>query len=266
MKAKVIKINSAVAEKLLEKNDGNRTVSPAVVSRYARDMKAGRWKTAGNPINIGPNGKLLNGQHRLLAIISSGVELEAVVVTEDSDEVFDVYDTGRTRGLGQLLQMHGLSNTTAIGGIARLSIMYEMYPSQVWSHNLTTRQEIIGYVSDHRDDLESVIPDVNALNTHVRVGKNWYGTVDYLVSQHSKSPQKWADFHESVSTGIGLEKGDPRLALRNYFLRKGAPTTLWEQQTYVALGLIAWNRWLSKDMETLQLKFMRTSLPMPKVS
>lgn len=64
-------INAEVAMEILKNNIGNQSIKTAVLSQYTRDMKAGNWHTCYNPIVIGKDGTLVNGQHRLLAVCKS---------------------------------------------------------------------------------------------------------------------------------------------------------------------------------------------------
>ena len=63
------------AAKILGKNyEKNRNIRQSVVKRYANDMRSGRWSTdACPPIVIAKDGSLIDGQHRLSAVMQAGV-------------------------------------------------------------------------------------------------------------------------------------------------------------------------------------------------
>ena len=103
----VMSIGPEEAMRLFENNKNNRAISDKIVKQYAADMRAGNWKETGDPIYIDINGNLLNGQHRLWAIIESGVTLRFHVIYETDDDAFATFDTGRVRDLSQLV---GISN------------------------------------------------------------------------------------------------------------------------------------------------------------
>jgi hypothetical protein len=63
--AQVEEITLEIAERLLQANSLNRRISGPVVERYARDMKAGRWKLNGQTIKISSRGRLLDGHRRI---------------------------------------------------------------------------------------------------------------------------------------------------------------------------------------------------------
>lgn len=79
-RARIMKICPALAAKLLNANARNRSVKPSVVAKYAKDMRDGRWGFSEAAIIIAADGGLLNGQHRLHAIVESGCAQTFVVV------------------------------------------------------------------------------------------------------------------------------------------------------------------------------------------
>lgn len=99
----VIKVTPEMARKFLDRNTGNRPQSQATINRYAKDMEIGVWKMTGDPIRFSKTGKLIDGQHRMMAVIQSGVTVSFVVIRELSDEIFDVLDSGKGRSKSDIL-------------------------------------------------------------------------------------------------------------------------------------------------------------------
>lgn len=110
MKTKIIEITPEIAKKTLEQNTRNRTVRRMTVAAYAEAMRSGLWKENGEPIIIGKNNIVLDGQHRLLAIIESGMTLKMVVVFDVEDSTRDTIDTGIRRTPGDALSIEGIQN------------------------------------------------------------------------------------------------------------------------------------------------------------
>jgi len=118
------------ASLLLQNNHGNRPLKKTVVSKYAATMISENWVTSPEPICLSPEGRLLNGQHRLNAVISSGVTVEFLVIRNVSPTVFKVLDRGVTRTvadaigvdkklaevarLGALVASSGLTKSTSL--------------------------------------------------------------------------------------------------------------------------------------------------------
>lgn len=100
-----LEIDESLASTLLESNTLNRPVSKAVVAKYAYEMKAGGWEIGIDPICISDGGYLMNGQHRLMAVVTSGVTVKAIVFMGVSEASFRVMDRGRVRSYAFALSM-----------------------------------------------------------------------------------------------------------------------------------------------------------------
>ena len=93
---KVFKVTPAHAEKWLEMNTGNRRIRPSHVRHLANQMEQGRWMLSPEPIVFSPR-RLLDGQHRLSAVLMSGCTIEASVALVQNEDVFRVLDQGVNR-------------------------------------------------------------------------------------------------------------------------------------------------------------------------
>lgn len=62
-------VSPSQAKKWLEQNKANRSVNKAKVKQMARDIKEGHWDSTHQGIAIASDGTLIDGQHRLLAIV-----------------------------------------------------------------------------------------------------------------------------------------------------------------------------------------------------
>lgn len=98
MKAEIMTVTPEMAKEFLKGNILNRTVSDSVVTQYASDMKANRWSVTGSGISIAKDGRLLDGQHRLFAIIKADVPVELLVCSEIENNVA-TFDVGKKRTL-----------------------------------------------------------------------------------------------------------------------------------------------------------------------
>ena len=74
MKTKQQKITPELAREILKGNSKNRKIRQQRVDYLADEMKNGRWQISHQGICIATDGRVLDGQHRLLAVIQSGVQ------------------------------------------------------------------------------------------------------------------------------------------------------------------------------------------------
>ena len=75
-------------------NTSNRKVSDAHVQRLARDMTSGEWKLTHEGIAFDPSGILLDGQHRLWAVVMSETSVEMHVWRNVTREALMAIDGG----------------------------------------------------------------------------------------------------------------------------------------------------------------------------
>ena len=106
MKCEVKVITPDVAAKMLENNHANRNIREGKVAEYAADMKAGKWFMNGETICISEDGTVLDGQHRLLAVVKSGCSITVPVCVVDEGQG-KVYDIGAARRTTDIMQISG---------------------------------------------------------------------------------------------------------------------------------------------------------------
>src|SRR5215471_7565954 len=83
------------AAELLEHNSYNRPLSQPHVERIARQIRDGKWKFNGDTIKISTNGDVLDGQHRLWAVLEAKKAIETVIVYGIERDAFATIDTIR---------------------------------------------------------------------------------------------------------------------------------------------------------------------------
>jgi hypothetical protein len=99
---RVLTVTPAHAEKWLTMNSpDNRRIRPSHVRHLAKQMELGRWMLSPEPIVFSPQ-HLLDGQHRLSAVLMSGCTIEASVALVQNEDVFRVLDQGVNRNLTDL--------------------------------------------------------------------------------------------------------------------------------------------------------------------
>lgn len=103
LKAEIMYITPEIAEKMLANNPNNRNIRKARVKAVSDNMKNGSWKINGESIVLKANGELADGQHRLSAVVSSGIPVLAVVVTVPNEEA-EYYDIGLTRSVSDIIK------------------------------------------------------------------------------------------------------------------------------------------------------------------
>lgn len=125
MKMELMELTPALATRWLETNAGNRKLTTEHVEYLADQMKAGGWKLTGDPIKLSRAGRLLDGQHRLNALIKAEATLEFWVATNCEDSIFDVLDTGRVRKDKDIVSIYTSSYPREKAALVKNILFYE---------------------------------------------------------------------------------------------------------------------------------------------
>lgn len=73
-------ISPQEAQAYLNNNAKHRPIKEKKVAEYMAEMVDGKWRLNGKTICFDSTGRLLNGQHRLSAVVRAGISLTTVVV------------------------------------------------------------------------------------------------------------------------------------------------------------------------------------------
>lgn len=122
-------ITPKIAKLLLESNhEKNRKIKPAVVQSYKRQMEKGLWRTnTGEGIKISDTNKLINGQHRLLAIIEYGKSVEMLVFSGIPEESMVCIDDGVKRTLADAMMINGKEVPNQVSVNSALSCLMTLF-------------------------------------------------------------------------------------------------------------------------------------------
>lgn len=97
MKLQIVEVTPTIAKEWLRHNTLNRPIRKRYVESMADSMKRGEWAVTHQPVALNGN-RLLDGQHRLLAVIESGLQSVKMAVIKDADpDTFDTIDIGARR-------------------------------------------------------------------------------------------------------------------------------------------------------------------------
>jgi len=226
------------AAELLTLNRKNRTCKPAVVQRYAKDMTEGRWGFNGAPILISDTGILLDGQHRLQAIVDSGVTLALVMIYDLPEATRDTVDTGSVRRAADVLKFSGYSDETTLAAIARIIMSRQQGMTSISGYR-PSNVDVRDYVLANPGIVNSV-PVARSANRQVPAAPSVIGAAHHLCAQVDEEAAE--DFYVRRLINLeGMPAGDPVAALRRRLSQmqdRTSYTAKGEQLRYI---LLAWN-------------------------
>ncbi len=149
-------IGPKLAAEYLRSNAENRKISKVTVRRYAGDMRRGEWVVNGEAIKFDEHGRLMDGQHRLLAIVESGATIDIAVFRDVARDTFKTLDSGKIRSPSDSLSALGRPNPNELGAALRLLVHYQ---SDSWTDHMRLRMtntQIVAALELHPD-----LPDVS---------------------------------------------------------------------------------------------------------
>lgn len=264
MKMKVEKIGPDEAKELLSLNKKNfRKPDAKRVDAYSREMKAGKWVLNGESIKVGKSG-LLDGQHRLGAVIKAGVTVEMVVI-RDLDCDGRGLDRGKPRSLGQWLSHEGVKNACDMAASGKLCVSYQkgMWAKQSLQVVDVLDSEILSFVMENETQLQNCVRvamrSKQMLSTAILSSILFFGCDG--VPPEDSEVAKW--FCESLAKGENIGETDAVFHLRNRLLQQG-PAAMLTPFIKRALATIAWNKTVAGDSCTSSSMRLRLTGPSPQ--
>tara|TARA_R100001463_G_scaffold134400_1_gene196570 strand:- start:220 stop:1161 length:942 start_codon:yes stop_codon:yes gene_type:complete len=104
----IVSIDPDLAKLLLEYNfANNRAPSKVHINKLAGDMTAGNWSISNDAIAVGNDGRFLNGQHRLHAVVQSNTTQKFIFLYGVDPESAQKFDVGKKRTMAQRISVSG---------------------------------------------------------------------------------------------------------------------------------------------------------------
>jgi hypothetical protein len=211
----VIEVTPEMAFKWLEGNTHNRPVIQAHVERLAREIRAGRWHPTHQGIAFDTNGLLIDGQHRLWAIVEAKIPVSIRVFYNEPPENVIVLDCGQRRSnldvlnivgeVGKITNKHLATLRAMLAG--RYSAPQRMTPSEEGELYQKYREAIDFSVEHFASSSYKGITTATVRSVIARA---------YYSCDHGKL----ARFCEILRTGLASEEADsPVTLLFQYLIR-----------------------------------------------
>lgn len=238
-----VQVTPEIAVQLLQNNYGhNRPLKASVVKRYANMMRTDEWNArAADPIKVSVDGMLLNGQHRMNAVIISGETIPMTIETGLEVGDYKSIDQGSTRTGADIIGEEKNRYAKAAGIKAIINFNKGKEGQKIF-HDLVTNKEVGDWLEDEGlDSLDHV--NFNVWKKSLNVPPSVY----YLFSSQAQSidPQAFDAFTTMLCEGVGLTSSHPILKMRNYLLSPLRPKRRNETEMTKMYQLLVktWNTW-----------------------
>lgn len=184
MHMEVLSVSPELAAQWLKLNTNNRPLSKNTVQQLAAQIQRGEWQLTHQGIAFDEDDVLIDGQHRLAAIVKAGTTVPMTVTQGVPRTAFTVMDTGRKRTGRDALALVGEANATHLAAALRGLHLYLQAPNSAWSggSSVTSNDQLLVVLEKHpgvRDALHHGI----ALNRACRITVTaatigWYVTTE----------------------------------------------------------------------------------------
>jgi len=262
----IVTVTPNQAKKWLEGNVDNRNLREARVLQLAQVLQRDEWELTGDALVFDEDDTLLNGQHRLTAVVVADVPARFLVLRGVPAKTQEVMDQGLARTLGDQLQRRGVPYYTYVS--SALFWLHRLEYSEVSSvahyAEPTMRPSFRQLLKLYEENLD-LAEEAAKIGRHVSNLKVRAGATLAIYHRLRRIEDDNIDgevdiFFEKWLTGEGLKATDPIYRLREWTLDDAAKRhTKGRAPDYrfVAYVITAWNKW--RDGESIrQLKWVYT--------
>lgn len=239
----------------LELNENNRWKKQRKIEAFARDMVTGAWDWNGETIKFDTEGKLIDGQNRLNAVVQSGVGQHFLVVHNVQRSAQATIDTGTARTFGDALKMRGYSDAQLLAGVVRLLWLWDQGERAFRASRRSPTFAELSQTLEAHPDLQNYTKSARALTQTTTLTPSVAGFVLYTLSKLDHAEAE--EFFTRLRSLVDLQEDSPVLQLHRALDRlhtrvHGNASYMLDEQ----IGLIfkAWNRW-RMNLPTKLLKY-----------
>ncbi|GHF33233.1 hypothetical protein GCM10010218_12910 [Streptomyces mashuensis] len=230
--AHIIVLPPQLAARLLRRNTKNRNLRTAVVEDYVRDIQAGTWPLNGEAIKLDVQGNVLDGQHRLHAIVKAEEPVTTFIVGGLPPEAQTTMDSGLRRTTADALSLADETNAITVAAILRKVWTWQQGDRRFTRRISPTTTESRALLEKHPEIRRSAEIAMRTRAAFPHIPQSALGTAHFLFN--AIDPDECAWFFQRLGDGVELSSGHPILALRSRVTSERAKE-----------GRIAWERHLS---------------------
>jgi hypothetical protein len=218
-------------------------------------MRDGRFAFNGEPIILSKEGLLNDGQHRLLACVRSGKDIETIITLGVERESRFTIDTGANKGAGDFLAQQGVSNSASAAGISRFVLAWEMDATLNRRSVISASQQIERVKSDSL--LRDVAGWVDAQRFRLKnmMKPAIAGALYYLLAQKDRARAR--EFMTGFRDGDNLPRNSPIWLLREKLRTDSRLTDMQKME----MGIRAWNHWCASPLTTMRRLQLMNTIP-----
>jgi len=122
--AYIVHVSPELAKEWLkDANNFNRQIKQEVIDLYVHQIKSGLWRRTHQGVAFTEDKNLLDGQHRLMAIVAANVTVPMLIFMDEAKENYEYIDCGRNRSNLDTMRMSERNNRLKLAHIHTLKAM-----------------------------------------------------------------------------------------------------------------------------------------------
>lgn len=241
LELRILNVGPDLAKAWLQKNDNNRNEARGNKAKISRSMELDDFKFLGDPVRFDDEDNLLDGQHRLKAIVETGVEVPLLVIRGFKPEAQLYMDQGKVRGAGDQVKLAGVAEKGGNNWAATARLIIRWDAGDVLGNVLVPgTAEIVAFCAEHQDQMARAVAAAHA--QYRRVGARRPVAAATFYFAELIDAQLAHRFFRQLATGEDIRSGDPVFALRDTLLkRKGTGGSKLNSNEELSLFVRAWN-------------------------
>lgn len=232
-------ISPDTARELLTYNTHNRNIRGRVIAAYAVDMAAGNWRENGESIKLAKDGTVLDGQHRLHAIIESDTSQRMLVVRGLPMETQETVDGGAKRKFADVLKLRKETRYISIAALARGVHLWQIgHRGRGTGRYVPTTSQLLATL-DEFPDIRYSAEVIDSVHLHIPIHKSILGLCHWLFNRIDADD--CAFFFDRLKDGAGLMANDPIAVLRRTVIDNMHERSRLSGTVVLAYVIKAWN-------------------------
>lgn len=240
MNTEVREITPDIAKQMLKRNANNRKCSEAHVSFLSKEMINDNWLFDGQPIRFSEGGTLLDGQHRLSAVVKSGKAQKFLILTGIHSDAFKVMDTGKYRSAADAFKVNGVEYYSVVSGAARFILNHKKGRNGESGSNRISNSDLLEWYEDNKLIIEMAKESDKLSSSFSRILPPSYITaLLFLFSEKSVTDAEL--FMSKLCRGLDLSINSPIYLIRKKLTEDKLNKAKLPMSHKTALIIKAWN-------------------------
>lgn len=207
-----MEVTPEIAMEMLSNNPINRRIKPGRINTLVHEIQSGQWTPSPTPISFSSSGRLLDGQHRLNAIVRAGRPLVMAIAYDVPEDT--VFDKGLERESGDALYMRRMIDKDVSS--RRVTAVVNRYMS-ICGNKYLSDTDRANFINQNRENILLALEISKTGVNHAICDKAGAQTGIFAALNKGVEPETLRSFAKCANTGFMESPTESSaIILRNY--------------------------------------------------